>query len=374
MAIRSGMDEIKRSIAKHLRTNFDYTKINGLTQQPAITQNPTRQTQTPRIYIYANGQIEIDTSKADVPIEYTVNVEVLVKYNSYRGGNRQAHQMLDEIIGSLRGLRSSDYPTVDGYNIYRIQFGEIVDFKFIEEGQNYYKVICPFHISATQDAVPSTTQPMQAAEFTYSGFTFAPTSTNIERWDSGNIVPATTYPSNNNGWNFETVTYTVATGADGTYSDGNYTIDSDDTTLGITSTINYTNDIDNTITTSLNATTNFDRIDSLRYGAINAQGGSQPTLTDDDATGYGLRNLANWNVDFGVVVPHQATITMTANAGQYLYLIVDHEDTVTHLIDTLGTNNITNFTSSIVGDYKIYLSVNPIYYDNSTFTYIITAN
>ena len=200
--VRSGMDEVKRSVAKHIRTNFDYTKVNGLTGIPAITQNPTRQTPTPRIYVYANGQIEIDTTKEDVPIEYTVNVEVLVRYNSYRGGNRQAHQMLDEIIGSLRGLNSTDYPVVNGYTIYRIQFGEIQDLRFIEEGQNYYKVICPFHISATSAQVPSTTQPMQAAQFTYSDWMFAPSNNKFERWDNGNIIPATTYPSNNNGWNF----------------------------------------------------------------------------------------------------------------------------------------------------------------------------
>ena len=216
--IRSGMDEVKRSIAKHVRTNFDYTKVNGLTEAPAITQNPTRQTQTPRIYIYAVGQQEIDTTKEDVPIEYLVNVEILVRYNSYRGGNRQAHQMLDEIIGSLRGLKTGDYPVVDGYSVYRITFGDIRDAKFIEEGQNYYKVICPFSISATQDRVPSTLQPLQAPIFTYSDWTFTPTTTKLERWDAGNIVPATTYPSNNNGWNFTSATYAVSQGADGTYS------------------------------------------------------------------------------------------------------------------------------------------------------------
>ena len=372
--IRSGMDEVKASIAKSIRDGFDYTNVNGLTSIPAITQNPTRQTQTPRIYIYAVGQNEIDTTKEDVPIEYEINVEVLVRYNAYRGGNRQAHQMLDEVIGITRGLTAADYPVVNGYSIYRIQFGDIRTNKFIREGQQYFNIVCPFYISATQDRVPSTLLPAQDPEFTYSDWTFTPTNNRLERWDTGNIIPATSYPSNNNGWNFTSATYAIAPGADGTYTDGNYSLDADDTVVSMTSTINYTNDIDSSQTTALDATTSWERIDSLRYGAIDAQGGSQPTLTDDTAATYGLRNLSNWNVDYGVVVPHGASVSMTANEGQYLYIIVDHEDTITNLTDTLGTNNIANFTSSVVGDYKVYISNNPIYYDNSTFNYTITAS
>ena len=372
--IRSGMDEVKASITRHIRENFNIANVNGLTSVPAITQNPTRQTQVPRIYIYANGQIEIDSTKEDVPIEYTVNVEVLVRYNSYRGGNRQAQQMLDEIIGSVRGLTSSDYPTVNGYSIYRIQFGEVQSLDFKEEGQTYFKLVCPFHISATQDAVPSQLLPVQSPTFTYSNWTHTPTQNRVERYDSGTIIPTTTYPSGNNGWNFTDASFSIASGATGTLTSGNYNVPSGGEPIALFSSLRYSLGSDSTTVTTLTETTSWNVIDSIRYGTITpVVNGVIPTFTDDTAANYGLRNLANWNIEYGTISPHNETIEITGSTNQYIYIIVDSGVTLTQIRNNLGQNAVGLFNVQTVGDYKIYVQEQPIVFnDFSTEFTLIT--
>ena len=368
------MDEVKASIARHIRTNFDYTKVNGLTSTPAITQNPTRQTQTPRIYVYANGQLEIDSTKEGIPIEYTVNVEILIGYNSYRGGNRQAHQMLDEIIGSLRGLKTSDYPEVNGYGIYRIQFGQIEDFRFIEDGQNYYKVICPFHISATQNEIPDQVLPIQDPSFTYSDWLFTPVNNNIERYDTGNIIPATTYPSGNQGWNFVDANYSISSGAGGTLSSNTYNLLPGVEPIALDSTLRYSLDVDPTETTSLVKTTGWRLIDSIRYGAKQGVGTLAPVFTDDVQADFGLRLLSNWNIEYGTVHPHNETVTVTGNSDEWVYIIIDEGVTLTQIKNEIGQNVISQFTVTTVGDYKIYLNTQRIIFDGFSSEFTLIAN
>ena len=373
--VRSGMDEIKASIARHIRTNFDFTKVNGLTGTPAITQNPTRQTQTPRIYVYADGQIEIDSTKEDVPIEYTVNVEVLVRYNQYRGGNRQAHQMLDEIIGTLRGIKNADYPAVNGYTIYRIQFGDVVDFRFIEEGQSYFKVLCPFHISACKDVAPDQALPVQTTSYNYSNdWMFAPTNNNIERWDTGDILPVTTYPSGNNGWNFVDANFAISSGSGGTLVNNVYSLPSGVEPISLDSTLRYTLDADPTETTSLTATTGWRLIDSIRYGAKEGVGGAAPVFTDNADADFGLRLLSNWNIEYGTVHPHNETVTINGNADEYVYIIIDHLVTLTQIRNDIGQNVIAQFDVTTVGDYKIYINTQPIVFDGFSTDFTLIAN
>ena len=374
---RSGADEIRAGLAQRIRTMFDFRQVNGLTENPTVTQNPTRFTTEPYIYVYTVGQNEIDTTKDDTPYEYGINVEVVLRYNSYRGGQRQGDQILDEVVEILRGKNANDFPDLAsvGYNIYTITTGDILNFTFKERGANYYKVICPFFVRAAFSELPMDVQPVQLPQFTYSGFTFTPQADrNIERWDTGNIIPATTYPSGNNGWDFTTATYQLSAGADGTYDGTNYIVATGDETLGIDSTINYEFNTDTSSTTSLAASTTWNRIDSLRFGSIDADGGNQPTFVDDDSATYGLRRLSNWNIDFGNVTPHNSVATITGNAGQYEYIIVDSGVTLAQINDNLGLNNVANFDVRVVGNYRIYVSIDPIYYDNSTFTYTLNVN
>ena len=369
MATRSGTDEIRASITQHIKDNFNYRNVNGLTEVPPIRQNPTRQTQEPYVFVYSANQIETDVTKDEVSFEYQINVEVCTRFDTQQGGPRQADRILDEVVRIIR--TTNNYPTVNGYDIYIITTGNIVPLEFNEEGAKYYKVIIPFYISASASGSTSQLQPQQSPIFAYSGFDFTPTSREVERWDSGLITPQAIYDSNNNGWDFVSSAYAVSAGAEGVLTSGVYTVSVDDSVLSIDSILNYSLETDATTTTSLNDTTPFPRIDSIRYGGIPGDSGQQPTFTDDTSATYGLRNLGNWNVDYGVTDPNGVRITLSGNIGDYGYIVIQSTETLSAIRDELLTDNLANFDVTVVGNYKTYVAKTPFIYDGSSQIYTL---
>ena len=159
MARRSGSDEIRKGVFDRIVSEFDYQRVNGLTSAPPITQNPTRKTTEPFIYVYSVDSNEVDPTKDSTAREYTIYVEVCTRYNSYGGGQRQVNRMVDEAV---RALRNGGYPDLSsvGYNVYNLTIGEIRDFTFKETGANYYKATVEVFVTADfvglpQDTVPS---------------------------------------------------------------------------------------------------------------------------------------------------------------------------------------------------------------------------
>ena len=370
--IKSASDEIRRAIAMAIKNNFDPTKVNGLLTIPTVTQNPTRQTQEPYIYVYSVAENEIDVTKEDGATEYTVNVEVCIRYNQRRGGQRQANQILDEVTNHVRGFALSEYPQAIGYTIYRTTFGNVSYLDFKENGANYYKVICPFFVSAYPTPIPAQTLPVQAPTFGYAGFSNEPSAFKIERYDAGTITPNTTYPDGNNGWNFADANFSVSAGAAGTYDGSVYTLGAGQEPVKLDSSLRYTLDSDSTETTTLSATTEWNLIDSIRYGAVNADGGAQPSFVDDASATYGLRLLSNWNVEFGTTSPHNELVTITGDSGQYVYIIVDHEETLTQITNN-GINTISLWDVETVGNYKVYINTQPIVFNDFSIDYNLIA-
>ena len=369
---RSGSDEVRRGLFGRINDGFDYQRVNGLTSKPPITQNPTRQTSEPYIYVFSVREREVDQQKRSTPKEYYLYVEICTRYNSYGGGQRQVNRMMDEVV---RAIRNNGYPDLSsvGYSIYNLTIGEIEEFSFRERGANYYKARIPVLIRAEFVDLPQDINPVQAINYTYSGFTFAPTNNNIERYDSGAITPATSYPSSNNGWDFLDANYSLPQNVAGTFTGGNYNIPSGGEPLALFSSLRYEFAADNTTTTTLTATNSWNVIDSIRYGAIDpVVNGVIPTFTDDTAATYGLRDLSNWNIEYGTVSPHNETITVTGTTNQYVYIVVDSNVTLTQIINN-GVNTISDFTTQTVGDYKIYINEQPIVFNDYTADFILIA-
>ena len=370
---RSAATEIRAALAEKVVNNFDYRNIKGLTENPTITQNPTRRTGHPYIYIYNVGQIETNTTKQDTPFRYHIAIEVSTRFDSYRGGQREAEAITNEVLSYVRGKNSSEYPdlSASGFNVYNTTTGEIYEDSNRLRGANYYTMVTALYITASWTGTVAQVQPIQSAEYTYSGFAYEPVNRNIERWDAGNIIPSKSYSSPNNGWAFEDATYSLPSNADGVYDGTNYEVGATHEVLEMNSDINYKLVADDTITTTLNETTGWERISSIRYGAIAAQAGLQPSFPDDFSTTYGLRELSNWNIDYGVTDPQNVTITFNGNAGEYTYIILDVNVTLAGIRDEVGTNNINNFDVVTDGAYKYYVSKTAIVFDNSSFTYTL---
>ena len=372
---RSSADEIRAAIAAQIRNNFDYRNVRGLAENPTVTQNPTRQTKEPYIYVYSIGQVEIDSTKDDTPFQYQVAIEVTLRYSSYRGGQRQAEEIMNEVFAYVRGKNASEYPDLSafGFNVYNTTTGDTEEFTDRLRGANYYRVVTSLYVTASFTGQEVQVQPVQDPEFTYDTFAYTPTNNNIERYDAGNIIPAQTYISPNNGWSFSSVDYSLPSNAEGVYNGTDYTLTSTNEPIAIDSTINYDLVSDNNITTALSATTSWSRIDSIRYGSVPASAGLQPTFPDDTSATYGLRLLSNWNVEFGTTDPQNQSITITGDKDEYTYIIVNDAFTLNGIRDSLGTNNINNFDVVTDGNYRYYISKTPILFDNSSFTYTLST-
>ena len=374
--LRSGADYVRRAVANSIKTGFDHTNVPGLAEAPSITQNPTRQTQEPYIYVYSVDSTEVDVTKVEASKEYTVNVEVCIRYRSRIGGQRQANRILDEVLSIVRGFGIADYPDLSsvGYNIYKIASGTINNITFKERGANYYKVICPIFVTAQWVGLPQQTLPVQDPQFTYSGWEFAPVNGLLEFYDSGTITPELTYPSNN-GWNFVNAEYTKPPTASGTFAANVYTLSASDNFAELDSTINYALGVDTSMTTALTANTDFTRIRSLRFGSRVSD-----SFTNDAVATTGIQNLANWEgtkqfIQYGNQNPiGDQVVFSNAAAGDRLYFMYDANQPALKVIENMaqpGGNDIALFSSQILGGWRIYHQTSPLLFDGA-LTYNIS--
>ena len=368
---RSGADYVRRAVANSIKTGFVYTNVPGLAEAPSITQNPTRQTQEPYIYVYSVDSTEADVTKFEASREYTVNVEVCIRYRSRIGGQRQANRMLDEILSIVRGFGVADYPDLStvGYNIYKITSGDISNVTFKERGANYYKVICPIFVTAQFVGLPGQEQPVQSPSFDYAGWQFAPVGTVLEQYDSGTITPELTYPSGNNGWNFVDAVFTKPASAPGTFVNNVYTVAANHGSAALDSTLNYNLSTNLTETTALTTTTNFSRAISIRYGSMTGT-----SFTDDTAATTGVQTLSNWVgtkqfIDHRQYNPIGDTLVFDgAEAGDRPYIMYDSSHPPIATFENMaqpGGNDVALFSNLIVGDFRIYYLTNPLLFDGA---------
>ena len=361
MAIRrSGGDEVRRAVFQRINSRFDYSRVSGLSEKPPITQNVTRRTLEPYIYIFSVREREVDQQKGSTPKEYYIYVEICTSYRSFGGGQREVNRMIDEVT---RALGDGTYPDITnaGYSIYNLTIGDVEEFQFKERGKNYYKARIPVLIRAEFVELPQDINPVQSLIYQFSGFAHTPTNNKIEQYDSGAITFNETYPSNNNGWDFTSVSYAVAPGAQGSLADRVYTIGSSDETLGVTGQLSYEFGTDTDVTTTINDTQSFSRIKSLRFGSSTAE-----TFTVND-----LQNLSSFNIQYGTDNPSGVDITITPNVNEYPYIIFDDQYSITEIKGTLGLNEISAFTRSDVGGYTIYRLTDAIPYAGITLTYTL---
>ena len=259
--------------------------------------------------------------------------------------------MTDEVV---RDVRNGGYPdlTSVGYSIYNLTIGEIRDFTFKERGANYYKAIVEVYVTADSVELPQSVNPIQALIYSFSNFTHTPTTTKIETYDSGDITFNETYPSNNQGWDFTSVSYAIAASAQGTLDNRVYSITSANDPLGVTGTLNYEFGSDNAVTTSITDTVAFERIRSLRFGSSTAT-----SWTEND-----LENLSNFGIMFGTENPVGNTITINPGLNEYPYIMFDEAYSISEIVGPLGLNEISSFTMTEVGGFKIYRLTDEIPY------------
>ena len=330
--------------------------IDGISTLPWITRQITGQETYPYINVRSGIISDASLYKSDTTKRYNIEIQIIGNTSP-----RQVNQIANEII-RLIDVAPADLPTLvnDGVDLTRIvlQQGGAVE-EQLPSRTAFIKTII-LDVDADFIGLPTSRQPAQSPIYTFTGFEFAPESGLIELYDSGTVTGATTYPTPNNGWDFVSTTYNpqspISIGETG------------DTTLA--ATINYRFATEPTLTTTLSPPpATFRRIRSVRTGTTSAT-----AFTDNNLATTGLRNFANFNVDYGRTRPVQDGLEISGTAGERIYIIysaVSPQLNAIINIHQLGGNNLSLFTRTVVGGYQIYLQNRPLSYD-STFTFNIT--
>lgn len=359
---------LKTAIVRKINSEIDVNLITGVTEAPIVTQDrPLNGFDEPYIYVRVESSNEIDTTKDRAARKYFVILDVIVRSTA----NDAATQTRDDIVAEMESIFSvpvSDYVVVPEYTNYIQEVEDIFSTTLETDGATYHRAIVTLSFRLFFNGDRRLALPVQRPLYSFSGFSLSPVGTRIERFDSGSIIGASSYSSPNNGWTFDSVAYSLATGSDGTLVDRTVTLTSTDNNVNIVSDITYTQDSQpNQV---LNATTNFGRIISTRFGAITpATAGTQPTLTDNTVANTGLRNLGAWQderrfIQFDRQNPRNFTYTFNANAGEYDYFIYDANqgaiDRIINIAAGVEENIISLYDSIVVGNYMIYIRKRPL--------------
>ena len=232
--------EIRRGVYLKVRDEFNFNNVIGLSSLPPITQRATHKLEDPFIYIWSESQLEVNKTKEDESYQYAVRIEVSTKANSNQGGQQQSDQMAAEIY-RIFDVPTSQYPDITdkGYRIYIIEFAETASFVEEVRGGTYFRKVITILVTAKFVGFDGTDIPVQLTNYNYNNWMYTPTVFDLERYDSGTIIPVTTYPSTGS-WNFVDSSFTIGAGAGGTFTNDIYTLGSEDAPVALSSTLNYT--------------------------------------------------------------------------------------------------------------------------------------
>ena len=483
MAGRSLDYRVRSGIRADVVNNFDVGGVAGLSQAPTFTQRKRYDTLEPFCYFRSVNSLELDKTKDTATRDYATVIEVVTSFDSEIGGPHLTDGIADEIVRIV----TTTLPTVSGADVYIQTVESVLSAEFIREDKVYFqKNITVLTRAANITGTATTTdRPVQDPIFMFDGWTNNPTMNRLELHDSGRILPATTYASDNNGYDFVSVTYSLAQGSGGTAGAGSvvtvnetesvsivsnivYELESgtttgDDTsmaldlggavftdsgtryravifdtasidslnfgrpssirqndrvsiTIGTTDFLNLqVNNVGNVLAdlpggpsasiiitqqmrdamaalgtvigdhtyiaeddfrvyagatipqtsglvpmVTLNATTAFPRIKSIRYGTI-------PGTTLPDVTDLSLWTTGANVLDYGTVAPVGEVLNITIAAGSRAYIVYDDTEPDLTAITQAGFNNniLNDFTLVTADGYKMYLLNNPFVFDNS---------
>ena len=353
----NGAQAIKTGIIRLLRAQWNTTNV----ELPTLIQDrPLPSTPEPYVYVRVEDEAEVHKTKTGASREYVVSIEVMT-----RSAHNSASTVLrDRIVTEITRILESvelDLSTV-GYDVYIQNVENIFPLEPFEElGATYFKTNISFVVTVNFEGLP---MPEQDPSFLFRDFTFSPHGRNIELHDAGIITPETTYPDSN-GFTFDSAVFTLTMGADGMFDGTDYTVTATDDNLSLDSVLTYSM---GTESVELTATNRFNRVRSLRYGAS-----TNDTWTDDTAAVTGLQLLSNFQsakriIAFNNLSPigDQIEFVGPPVAGDRLYIMYDATlPALTSLenINQPGGNDLHLFSSQILGGFRIYTQITPLYFD-----------
>lgn len=371
MASRYGSEALEFALYELVRDNFNHNLVTGLTEDPLIlVERPIPGDIEPYVYINTTDSEEINITKSMSARTYFIVAQVVTRSQHNQSAERQRDQIVDQVV-SLIDTDPANYIDAGnaGYNVYVQSVKDVVSYQTEERGATYWITNINIEITASFLGAAAGAIPEQLPIFSFQNWAVTPQNFMVANYDNGDITTQLTgYSTPNNGFAFDSATVAITSGSDGTLTNNVLTVDSDDNNISLSTALTYTSLPDGSMTEVLSRVTPWTRVNPLRFGSI--AGPTQPTFSDDTSASVGLRNLTdftgtNRDIRITAVDPNDQTLRITANAGDYIYFMYDsaQSDLASVMQDAQGIRlTITDIFDSpvTVGDYKIYLSTNPI--------------
>ena len=368
MASKDATSQIKTGVVRRLRADFDHTNVDGITATPLIVQDRIlNSTPYPYVYVDITSVEETDVTKTGSSYEYVITIDVVNRTTQQADGKALRDAIVAEVVRILE-VEVDQYIDLsdEGFDVYVQTVDSPAPLQPINTfGRTFWKteIDVIFRIS---EISASQSLPVQGNRFTYSGFEFSPINRRVEFYDTGDISPLTTYSSPNNGWNFVSTEVAVSGGADGTYDSdtNNYSVGANDNTLSLFVEKDYELASDTTQTYTIDETSTFPRIRSFRYGTTTATSFSEADLADLAAFNMG----DDRTIEYGQVNPIGQRLVFNGNIGDRFYIVHDAQHEIESLTDTLGTNNLANFSSQEVDGWIVLILNNPVQFNDFMLT------
>lgn len=360
-----GTAQLKTAIVRRLRAQFRTAAIPYIpsTWNTIIQSKPVDNTPYPYICVEIDSE---DIQEAAVTAQgssydYFVGIKAVTRSEI----NADTRETRDAMVSEVQRILDVDYDEYinlesKGFNVY-IQTVESVEISELNEmGTDFY--IGNVILKVRMEQIGSMTSPIANFDFTYSGFNTEPSNYKYELHDAGTITAPTTYEPSN-GWIFQSVTYSLGSDSDGTIAGNVATVASGDDLIAIVSVITYESALDSAVTTTVFDRTEFRAIKSPRIGKFTTE-----TVSASD-----IADLSLWTSSFPSVAPNRVEQVIDANSGDFIYIIIDDEYTLTGIKNDLGLDDIEEYTMTSQDGFKVYKLDTAIVYDNSRHEYTLIS-
>ena len=360
-----GTAQLKTAIVRRLRAQFRTAAIPYIpsTWNTIIQSKPVDNTPYPYICVEIDAE---DIQEAAVTAQgssydYFVGIKAVTRSEI----NADTRETRDAMVSEVQRILDVDYDEYinlesKGFNVY-IQTVESVEISELNEmGTDFY--IGNVILKVRMEQIGSMTSPIANFDFTYAGFNTEPINYQYELHDAGTIIAPTTYEPSN-GWIFQSVTYSLGSDSDGTIAGNIATVASGDDLIAIVSVITYESALDSAVTTTVFDRTEFRAIKSPRIGKFTTE-----TVSASD-----IADLSLWTSSFPSVVPNRVEQVIDANSGDFIYIIIDDEYTLTGIKNDLGLDDIEEYTMTSQDGFKVYKLDTAIVYDNSRHEYTLIS-
>lgn len=360
-----GTAQLKTAIVRRLRAQFNTAAVPYIpTDWNTIIQaKPIATTPYPYIHVEIddNNIQEVAVTATGSSYDYFVGINAVTRSEV----NADFRQTRDAMIAEIQRILDVDYDEYlnlsnEGFNVY-IQTAESVSLDELNEmGTDFYtgEVI----LKVRMESVGSRTSPEIDVNYTYAGFETTPQNGQYELHDSGTITLPTTYPASN-GWIFSEVEYSLTSDSDGTLSNNVVTVASGDENIGVSVVVTFTQAHDSSVETTVFSRVEINAIKPPRIA----------TFTDSSLTTAQITDLSLWSTAYPTVNPNRVSFDITANANDFIYVLIDEDYTLTGIKNDLGLEDIDEYTESTQDGYKVYKLNTAIVHDNSEFEYTLIS-